>query len=89
MIYLNTSACFVSHVVRHRCRFHTTGVQASYGWRAICRFIRREFAQMAAGEFRLFCLVDKERHLFDKRIQRGQGIPETQLSKRKSPSTGL
>lgn len=79
MIYLDISTCFLPLGIRYRCRFHTTGVQASYGRRAICRFIRCEFAQMAAGEFRLYCHVDKERHLFGKRIQRGQRVPETQL----------
>lgn len=64
MIYLDTSTYFVPLAIRYRCCFHTTGVQASYGRRAICGFIRREFAQMAAGEFRLHCHVDKERHLF-------------------------
>lgn len=72
-----------------RCRFCLAGIQTSYGRGTVCRFVRRELAQVVVGEFRLFGHVGQRFELSRGRVQRGSAILETQFSESGSTSAGL
>lgn len=71
-----------------RCRFRLAGIQASHGRCAVRGLVRRELAQMAVGELRLFGTVVERLELHRGRVQRGPAVFKAQQPEWQSTSTG-